>query len=64
MGVLRAIAKKLDEKLKSWRPATAREVERRVEELIQLADQDGLDLLRSRRAEQEVLDILDEPKAR
>ena len=59
-----AIAKKLDEKLQQWQPATAREVEQRVAEIIELADQGALDLLRSRQAEQEVLDILDEPETR
>ncbi len=59
-----AIAKKLDAKLHEWQPTTAREVERRVAEIIELADQDALDLLRSRQAEQEVLDILDEPETR
>jgi hypothetical protein len=59
-----AIAKKLDEKLRQWQPTTAHEVERRVEELIELADQDALDLQRSRQVEQEVLDMLDEPEAR
>ena len=59
-----AIAHKLDAKLKQWQPATARAVEQRVEEIIELADHDALDLLRSRHTEQEVLDILDEPQAR
>jgi hypothetical protein len=59
-----AIAQKLDEKLQEWQPTTAREVQWRVAELIELADQDALDLLRSRQAEQEVLDILDEPETR
>jgi hypothetical protein len=54
----------LDEKLQKWQPTTAREVERRVAELIELADQDAVDLLRSRQAEQEVLDMLDEPETR
>jgi hypothetical protein len=35
-----------------------------VIEVIGLADQDALDLLRSRMVEQDVLDILDEPSAR
>jgi hypothetical protein len=35
-------------------------VRERVTEIINLADQDGLDLLRSRAMEQEVLDTLDE----
>lgn len=59
-----ALAEQLDLKLKTWQPDTALAVERLVAEIIQLADQDALELLRSRRVEQEVLDILDEPQAR
>ncbi|MEI6084038.1 MAG: hypothetical protein WCS70_07020 [Verrucomicrobiota bacterium] len=59
-----AIAQKLDQKLHQWQPKTAREVEQRVAEIIELADKDAIDLLRSRQAEQAVLDILDEPEAR
>ncbi|MGD0059880.1 MAG: hypothetical protein ABSD58_10725 [Verrucomicrobiia bacterium] len=59
-----AIAAKLDARMKKWRPQTAKEVERRVAEIIELADEDVLDVVRSRTAEQEVLDTLDEPKAR
>jgi exonuclease V gamma subunit len=33
----------------------------RIAEVIELADHDVLDLLRSRAAEQEVLDLLDDP---
>ena len=58
-----AIAKKLDEKLTRWSPETAEKVERLVAEIIDLADHDALDLARSREVEQEVLDIIDEPKA-
>ena len=61
---MNAIAERLDRKLKKWRPTTAREVRKRVAEIIQLADQDALDLLRSRSREQEVLDLLDAPQAR
>ena len=43
---------------------TIAEVAPIVAEIIELADQDALDLVRSRQAEQEVLDILDEPEAR
>jgi hypothetical protein len=35
-----------------------------VAEIIDLADQDALDILRSRIVEQEVLDLLDEPETR
>ena len=37
---------------------------RQVIELLELADENALDLLRSRAAEQEVLDLLDEPPTR
>ena len=59
-----AVAEKLDRKLTSWQPQVASEVERLVEEIIELADEDGLDMLRSRRVEQEVLDILDDDATR
>jgi hypothetical protein len=51
----------LDTKLRARKPETAAQVCERVAEIISLADQDVLDLLRSRAREQEVLDILDEP---
>jgi hypothetical protein len=56
-----ALAEKLDAKLREWKPETAAQVRQRVAEVIDLADQDVLDLMRSRAAEQEVLDLLDEP---
>ena len=59
-----AIAKKLDERLRSWGPEKAAEVELMVEEIISLADGDCLDLLRSRATDQEVLGILDESRGR
>ena len=59
-----ALAEKLDTKLRTWKPATAAAVRERVAEVIEAADEDGLDLIRSRTAEQEVLDILDEPPTR
>jgi hypothetical protein len=43
----------------SRRPAA--QVRERVSEIISLADQDVLDLVRSLSVEQEVLDILDDP---
>ena len=55
-----AIAKKLDAKMNQWAPETARNVEQLVAEIIDLADHDALDLVRSRKVEQEVLDIIDE----
>lgn len=54
-----AIAEQLDRKLSNWKPETASEVERLVGEIIDWADADALDLMRSRHLEQEVLDLLD-----
>ena len=59
-----AIAEKLDKRLSSWEPDKAAAVEQLVNEIIALADQDNLGLLRSREVEQEVLNILDEPQSR
>ncbi len=53
----------LDNKFRLWQPETSKEVRRRVTEIIDLADHGNLDLLRSRAAEQEVLDLIDEPPA-
>jgi len=58
------LLEKLDAKLKEWKPETAAEVRQSVAEMMALADQDALDLMRSRAIEQEVLDMLDEPTAR
>ena len=59
-----ALAGKLDAKLQVWKPETAAQVRERVTEFIALADDDVLDVMRSRAREQEVLDILDGPPAR
>ena len=59
-----AIAEKLDVKLHEWKPEISGEVRARVAEIIDLADGDALDVIRSRAAEQEVLDLLDEPASR
>ena len=53
------IAKKLDARLSRWAPETAKELKRLVAEIIELADNDALDLVRSREVEQQVLDIID-----
>ena len=58
-----ALLETLDAKLKEWKPETAAEVRNRLSEMIVLADQDALDLMRSRAIEQDVLDMLDEPTA-
>lgn len=59
-----ALAEKLDARLREWKPETATRVRARIAEVIDLADHDALDLLRSRATEQEVLDLLDEPTTR
>lgn len=59
-----ALVEKLDTRLRQWRPETAARVRQCVAEVIDLADQDVLDLMRSRATEQEVLDLLDEPTSR
>jgi len=55
------LAEKLDAKLREWHPNVAAEARVRISEIIDLADEDVLDIMRSRAVEQEVLDILDEP---
>ena len=55
-----AIAQKLDEKMHEWKAEKSQAVEKLVSEIIEAADDDALDIGRSRRAEQEVLDMLDE----
>ena len=59
-----ALAEKLDTKLRTWKPETAARVRERIAEVMELADDDVLDLMRSRAREQEVLDLLDEPPTR
>ena len=59
-----ALTERLDTKLRQWKPETAAQVRQFVVEIIDVADQDVLDLMRSRATEQEVLDLLDEPASR
>ncbi|NEP58138.1 MAG: hypothetical protein F6K31_14135 [Symploca sp. SIO2G7] len=54
------LAEKLNTKLQEWQPDTVEEVRQLITEIISLADQGILDIIRSRRVEQEVLDSLDE----
>jgi hypothetical protein len=61
------LAEQLDTKLRHWRPDIAKQVRQYVRELIDLADHEAIeaiDVMRSRSVEQEVLDMLDEPKTR
>jgi hypothetical protein len=52
------LAHDLDVKLKKWKPQVSNEV--RLREIIEHADEDTVDLGRSRELEQEVLDDLGE----
>ncbi len=54
-----ALAEQLDAKLRTWAPETAVHVRQCVTEIMALADQDVLDVMRSRLVEQEVLEMLD-----
>ena len=63
-GVMDGIAEKLDTKLHEWNPEISDEVRTRVAEIIEVADAKALDVMRSRKVEQEVLDLLDEPSSR
>ncbi len=55
-----ALLETLNAKLREWKPETAAEMRERVSEIMSPADQDGLDLLRSRAVEQEVLRTIDD----
>ncbi len=57
------LAQKLDNKLASWRPEVAAQVEQTVTNVIILADTDTLDLWPSRVVVKEVLGTLDERQA-
>lgn len=59
-----AIAEKLDAKLSKWKPEISQEVRALVSQVIDAADNDALDLARSRAVEQEVPDQLDESASR
>lgn len=55
-----ALVEKLEAKLREWRPDVAEQVRQYVAEIMDMADRDALDILRSQVVEQEVLDLLDE----
>jgi hypothetical protein len=55
------LVEKLNDKLHSWEPSISQVVRSYINEIIELADHNALDLIRSRKVEQEVLDIIDEP---
>jgi hypothetical protein len=59
-----ALVEQLDAGLRHWQPDTTRRVRALVGEIIELAEADALDLMRSRAVEQDVLNLLDEPAPR
>ena len=63
-NVMEAIAETLESKLHGWKLETSQKVRALVAEIIELADDDVLDIARSRGVEQEVLDLLDAPAPR
>jgi predicted aldo/keto reductase-like oxidoreductase len=56
-----ALIAELNTKLSYWQPAVAEQVRHCILEIIEMADQDVLDILRIRTVEQEVFDFLDKP---
>ena len=58
------LVEQLDAKFRVWQTEIADQVRQRVSEIIEMADRDALDVLRSRAVEQEVLNTLDEPPTR
>jgi hypothetical protein len=59
-----ALVKQLETKLHQWKPDIASQVRESILEIIEMADQDSLDIMRSRVIEQEVLELLDEPETK
>jgi hypothetical protein len=58
------LVEELDARFRAWEPEIADQVRQHIHEIIELADHDALDMLRSRTIEQEVMDSLDEPPTR
>ena len=58
--MITTVTKKLENNLKQWDFETASYVKDLIEEIIQAANNDNIDVTRSRIVEQEVLNILDE----
>jgi hypothetical protein len=50
--------------LRTWKPEIAAQVRERVAEVIEFADDNVLEIVRSRAREHEVLDVLDDSSAR
>ncbi len=55
------LAEKLNIKLHEWDASVADQVRELITEIIDLADNEVLDVMRSRVVEQEILDLIDKP---
>ncbi|MEA5556064.1 hypothetical protein [Nodularia spumigena] len=55
-----ALIEELNAKLSYWEPVIADQVRHCILEIMEMADQDVLDILKTRKVEQEVLNLLDE----
>ncbi|MBD2204804.1 hypothetical protein H6G33_13485 [Calothrix sp. FACHB-1219] len=51
-----ALVETLETKLRQWKPDVAEQVKQYVAAIIEMADQDALDILHSRDADQQALD--------
>ena len=58
--MIATVTEKLENNSRHWSSETASYVENLIEEIIQSANNDNIDVTRSRVVEQEVLNILDE----
>ncbi|MCT7980373.1 hypothetical protein [Laspinema olomoucense] len=59
-----ALIETLNAKLTQWEPDVAEAVRQSISEIIEMADRNLLDIMRSRLVEQEVLDLIDESETR
>jgi hypothetical protein len=59
-----ALAARLAANRRAWQPETTDHIRQRVTAMIAMADHDALDLLCSRRVDQDVLALLDAPTTR
>ncbi|BAY64296.1 MULTISPECIES: hypothetical protein [Calothrix] len=55
-----ALVETLETKLRQWKPDVAEQVKQYVAAIIEMADQDALDILHSRDADQQALDSFEE----
>jgi hypothetical protein len=54
------LIEKLNDKLHTWEPYISEVIRNYINEIIELADHNAFDIIRSRKVEQEILDKIDE----